>query len=386
MDEVITADRLSTIIGWIYDCALDPARWSDTIDAIRGELGFANASLDLMLLPEGTSLLNRTVNIPEPFVSRMLDYAPHIVDMWGGYDTFLSLPLDEPAVLTRVVSDRDRLWQHPMFLDWAQPQGLNDILALWLARDAGAVGVIAFGWPAAAGAIGDRELRLARLLIPHLQRAASINRLLDVSALQRATFAALFDTLSVPILVADVEMNFVSANVAGRRILAEKDPVQIRAGKVHCPDLAVERALGVAVQAADDKASIGRRGIGIPVRSGHGGLGALYVLPLRPEVLGDVSGLPSSRPIAAIFLARAATASIVAPNLVAALFGFTNAESKVFELIVVGATVADAAKTLKVRESTVKTHLLRIYDKTGLRRQGDLIRMAGALAAPAMIQ
>ena len=57
-------------------------------------------------------------------------------------------------------------------------------------------------------------------------------------------------------------------------------------------------------------------------------------------------------------------------------------EARVFDLIARGLTPAEAAEKLGVGVSTVRTHLLHIFDKTGLRRQADLVRMAAGLALP----
>ncbi len=79
--------------------------------------------------------------------------------------------------------------RHPLFVDWAQPQGIDDMVAIWLARDREAVGSLAFGRTAAAGPVGEATLATARLLVPHLQRATAISRLLDLAALKGATLA-----------------------------------------------------------------------------------------------------------------------------------------------------------------------------------------------------
>jgi DNA-binding CsgD family transcriptional regulator/PAS domain-containing protein len=385
MDELITAERLSRLIGRIYDCAVDPTRWAETIDAIRAELGFATASLDLFTLPQGEILLNIMANIPEPYAERMLRFGPQIADIWGGGDTLINLPLDEPAVLSRVRPDLEGLWRHPMYVEWAEPQGINDILALWLARDDGATGVIAFGWPAAAGDIGERELRTARILLPHLQRAAAINRLLDLAALQQASFDSLFDTLSVPIVLVDETLAIIHANHAALTVLAEGDPLRARGDTLAAAEPCVSRALAVAVRAASDQASMEREGLGIPVRRRTGGVGALYVLPLRGEVRAAARQPARRLAVAAVFVAQTATPPKASTDLVAALFGLTRAEARVFASIAAGATVAATADLLCVQESTVKTHLIRLYNKTGLRRQVDLVRMGASLAVPAAL-
>ncbi|WP_421851226.1 helix-turn-helix domain-containing protein [Novosphingobium sp.] len=63
-------------------------------------------------------------------------------------------------------------------------------------------------------------------------------------------------------------------------------------------------------------------------------------------------------------------------------FELTPAEIRVFEQISAGRTTKEAALALGVAQSTVRTHLLRLFEKTGVNRQADLIRMAHSLASP----
>ena len=65
-----------------------------------------------------------------------------------------------------------------------------------------------------------------------------------------------------------------------------------------------------------------------------------------------------------------------------ALFDLTGAEARVFSLIAAGRTPQQAAEALGVAFSTVKTHLIRIFTKTGARRQVDLVRLAASIAMP----
>ena len=66
----------------------------------------------------------------------------------------------------------------------------------------------------------------------------------------------------------------------------------------------------------------------------------------------------------------------------AALFNLTAAEARVFCQIAAGRTQAAVAMALGIAASTVKTHLLRLFAKTGTRRQADLVKLAGSLALP----
>ena len=63
-------------------------------------------------------------------------------------------------------------------------------------------------------------------------------------------------------------------------------------------------------------------------------------------------------------------------------YAITPAESRVMMLIVQGMTIAEAAETLGISLPTAKTHLARLFDKTGTSRQADLVRLAMSALAP----
>jgi DNA-binding CsgD family transcriptional regulator len=63
------------------------------------------------------------------------------------------------------------------------------------------------------------------------------------------------------------------------------------------------------------------------------------------------------------------------------LFGLTMAERRLLKLLFDGMSLASAALSLGVARTTARTHLQRIFDKTGSRRQSDLVRLV-ALGAP----
>jgi DNA-binding CsgD family transcriptional regulator len=69
-------------------------------------------------------------------------------------------------------------------------------------------------------------------------------------------------------------------------------------------------------------------------------------------------------------------------DALALLYDLTPAESLIFELIANGQTPSEIAAMLGIAASTVKTHLLRVFDKTGCRRQADLVKLAASMSLP----
>lgn len=377
MDAVIDAAKLSCLIGLIYDSAIDPERWPIAVEAIRLELGGANATLDLIDIPNARSLRRVSVNIPPMLAQSYSAYVSDMIGMWGGVERMLATPFDRPISLARMVPDRANREDNRYHEEWKTPQGTDDTLVTWLARDAATVGVLGFGRLGSAGPFGDREFQLATLLIPHLQRAAAINRLLDVAARERSTFAALIDTLSVPIVLVDAALRIVHANAAAAAVFERGEPLRRRDGVLRAATAATSNALSSAVaQIAMASGGSDCRGFDIPIQTRDGPVGALHIVPLSSEATGSTA-------IAAVFLARSAAPVATPTDLIAALFGLTPTESAVFEHVAGGCDVPSAADRLGVAQSTVRTHLLRIYDKTGVRRQAELVRLSASLAMPA---
>lgn len=376
--ELMSAAALSELIGAIYDCALDPDRWPDTLSLIRQTLGFHNAVLQLQALPSGEVLLNVGSGVEQPWLDRMIDYGPDVLAQWGGEAVYHGLPLEEPAVLSWV---RPKAMAETRFeLEWGRPQGLIDVMAIVLARDAGALGSIGMGRHERSGPIGQREVAMARLLIPHLQRAATISGLLDSKTLVARTLEALIDRLAVPILLVGDGMRIVHANAAADRLLETGDPLQSKGGRLAPRSDGVAAALAVAVeQGRADESALGRKGFGVPAHTAEGALRVLHVLPLQ---FGDLRPGLAPSAVAAVFVAPTMPGLPARGDVLASLFNLTPAEARVFELIAAGRTSAEAARALGVGASTVKTHLLRLFDKLGVRRQADLVALAASFALP----
>ena len=248
-----------------------------------------------------------------------------------------------------------------------------------LTRDSHSLASISLTRHESQGAIGPRQLEAIRLLAPHLRRAVTISRLLDVRAVAAATFESVIDRAGTPILVTDSQLALLHVNSAAQALIDARDTLVLVGGRLATTTFAATQALALAVAAADDEAAIGRRGLAIPLRADDGTARALHVLPLRggalrPELV--------NRAVAAIFVSSSTPDMTEAGPLVARLFGLSVSEARVFDLIARGLTPAEAAEKLGVGVSTVRTHLLHIFDKTGLRRQADLVRMAAGLALP----
>jgi DNA-binding CsgD family transcriptional regulator len=83
-----------------------------------------------------------------------------------------------------------------------------------------------------------------------------------------------------------------------------------------------------------------------------------------------------------MFLQKASMVPQLATDAIAAAFRLTPSEMRVLMAIVELGGVPDIAAKLGIAETTVKTHLGRLFEKTGAGRQADLVKIAAGFAAP----
>jgi DNA-binding CsgD family transcriptional regulator len=68
--------------------------------------------------------------------------------------------------------------------------------------------------------------------------------------------------------------------------------------------------------------------------------------------------------------------------VIAKAYKLTPMELRVLLAIVEVGGVPEVAEALGVAETTVKTHLGRVYKKTGTGRQADLVKLVAAFSSP----
>jgi len=158
----------------------------------------------------------------------------------------------------------------------------------------------------------------------------------------------------------DRQWTVIDRNAAANEILDKANPLELAFGRLHAPCrrdlLSLETAMRQAQAAGYATVALGEAGLGVEVVRAGPNAGAQCLVLLRD---------PS----------RERAAQIVD---LTRHFGLTKAERGLLDILVQGTSLPDAAQMLGVARSTARTHLQRLFDKTGKRRQVDLLRMVAA--------
>ena len=367
----VSAEDFSTLVGSIYDCALDPALWPETLGALRERMVFLSATLAVVEMPTGKGLINAAHGIDPPWLAALGQYGKEIMDQWGGAERVRDYPLDVPMILSDVNPHALTL-ANRYHREVCAPRGVVDSLTIGLLRDSTTFGAATFTRHESVGLVGPAEVELARLFIPHLKRSVTISRLLEAHSLRSGTYARVLDGLSVAVLLVGSDLRLLHANRAGETLLRTGDPLGLRGGRLTGP---AKLTAALAVALAAPREDLGRRGLGIPARRDDGEELVLHVLPLAEAGL-----MPEAA--AAIFVAAAASPRPAPLAAIASLFELTPSEARVLEMIGAGRTKAETAEAIGIAASTVHSHLLRVFDKTRTGRQADLVALLAAFSLP----
>ncbi len=150
-------------------------------------------------------------------------------------------------------------------------------------------------------------------------------------------------------------------------------------GRLATSDLQVNQTLHEVFQAcAHGDAGVGARAIVLPLSARDGERSVAHVLPLTSGERRS-AGLVC-KAVAAVFVRKATLES--ASNVIAQSFQLTPTELRVLHAIVEIGGVPETAQALGVAETTVKTHLYRLFDKAGVSRQADLVKLVAGYSNP----
>jgi DNA-binding CsgD family transcriptional regulator len=371
----IDESELYPLIGGIYDCVIAPELWPEVTERIRQRLGRQLGMLGAVSLPDGESVIYAAANVPKEYEARAGHYNADILEMWGGAERVARLPVEEPMIHSEVTPASS--WVHNRYyIEWARPQGLVDQVAVMLENSPRLLANIAFGRHESMPPLGEFHRHVMRVLAPHLRRAVIISGMLDTGR----RFEATLDTGATAIVLVDRAMRVVHANQSALAMIGRGDCIRVADGRLELTNELVPEQLAMAVRmAADDETALARRGMGIPGRRSDGAPVIAHVMPLARR--RNVAWL-APQATAAVFITGESAEPELPIAALSALYGLRPAEARVFELIVAGCSSREIGDRLMSAPSTVKTHMLRLYDKLGQHRRSDLVKLARDLSAP----
>jgi DNA-binding CsgD family transcriptional regulator/PAS domain-containing protein len=379
----IDPEKLADVIGKFYDSAIDPSLWPA---ALESACALVDGTFGCIALFDTR---NRTLQIPtyfggdEELIRRFKSLVP-IMPFW---DFITQYQLGEIAynqdLLNKIGMTEAQLEETEFFREWARPYNLCDVMAGIVVKAGGVSGAIHLHTPPTRDMIGPDDLKIMELLLPHARRAITIGKLLDMKSIAEAALDATLDALSSAVILVDANGRVLHSNRAAQLMFSATRVIAVQNGELLTHHVEATNALKAAIgHAASDETELGYGGIGVPLRGDDQdpkiAPSIAHVLPLKSGKLRPGLSLGA---VAAVFITG--PAEITPPfEALAALYDLTPAEARVLVEIASGKNRVESAAALGIADSTVKTHLARIFEKTATSEQSELTRLVARLTLP----
>lgn len=218
----------------------------------------------------------------------------------------------------------------------------------------------------------DHETReLLTMIMPHLQTALQVRRMIGAAEYRARTAETLLDTTPTASILLDNKSRVVYMNKAAQTLTLEGDGLRLQTDRLTPSDASHRTAFQSLVRNASDQRATGAA-IALERPSGKRALQVL-VTPFR-------NADPYHSSASVLVLATDPERVVHFPDaILRALYGVTPAETEIANGLLTGFSLDEVAMLRKVSVTTVRSQMKSLLGKTDTRRQGDLIRLLSAL-------
>lgn len=360
----LSEERFSSLLDAIYDCALDPTKWTEVLAIIGRELRAKNGQI-LSRSDDALEFACAWGSSDEDRRIYMEQYAsvdPMNTLVWHA-------PVGEPVTMDRFIS-RQEMQQTKVYREYLKPRGWDDFVLIVLEKNAARVSLVGFTRNQADGPFGAGDLDLMRRLAPHVRRAVMLGGVLSTTAARAADLDEAFGRMAVPAVLIDSAGYWLQANDAATAMFG------LTESGARSPPHGSAMAAAFAKSFAANLRTIGDSPMpaaSLPFRDAQGRAHIAHVVPLDRQ--GRPGGRAPGRAAAVVFVQEVGKLAPLPGEVLVKLYGLTPAETRLAALLAQGHGLDTAGDALGIAVTTVRTHLQRLFDKTGTRRQADLVRL-----------
>jgi DNA-binding CsgD family transcriptional regulator len=370
------ANDLVQTIGAIYAAGLDEKLWPRALAGVTRTVGGIAATLEVFDRKPVALTEFHSFGLPPANELAYLDgYAalnPRIPALVNGRAGGL--------VTDYTLMDESGMNRHAFYADFLLPVGYRYFIGGILTAGERQASLFSVQRARRQGHVDRSEAASMLALLPHMRNAFGLSCKLKATREAYHSLQAAFDWLADGVLVVTTDGVVSYANAAMQDIFRRGDGLRLMKNRLDVADNAARARYRAAL------ASVARLHAGEP-----GGIGGEFAASRNgdaPPYLISVRPLAGGRPTdggarnAIVFVQDPLRQRASAAHMLRDLFGLTQAEAALAVALQGGESVAGYAVARGLSRNTVYTHLRRLKEKTGVKRQPDLIRKLNDVKLP----
>ena len=372
--------RLSALIGHIYDCVPDPARWDDIVGSLcratESEVGTIS-----IIAPRRRKLRFGSVYGPRKVTEALTrKYAQHM----PFFDVLPNMQVGRLYLMsdmTRMIGEKGReiLEDTVMYREWNQPHGLTDSYCVALCKEPEEIICMNLVFSEDRRPVSEEDRQQLAVLVPHIMRAGKLGLMLDTIVHQKDVYHQISSQMANSLLIVSRDMQILEANPVAQKMLGEGITLRSCRGRLVITNAAAAARIEQDVKLSafmEDK--LEDASFSIPLGdSFNPSIARVIPLARRDPRRRLVNGAA-----AAIFISEAKRDVVLESQAFSDLYALTLAEKRIAHLTAEGLSRAAVADAIGIKESTVKSHLESIFSKTGASGQTALSILMRSLSPP----
>lgn len=365
--EIGRMEIAAEIIGLIYEAVADPSLWQKVLDT------FVRATNGI-----GGSLFVGDSRFDEYAFARRFgmseEEAALYLERYASSDVWALRVSEVPEGYVGLGNEwwpEEEMIKSPAYREFYGPRNWHYGMVGIFLRTPSSISGISTLREKEKGPFREPEQALCRTLVPHLRRGALLHAELTSLRSQRAAFLGHLDRYPHAFLLVDLDRRVLVANTPGTEILSLGDGLRTERGQLRALSSKEDLELRDVVRqiAGDRQSRVSRLYV---TRASPASPYRLLLLPVPSLGAAPLGG---SQPAVAIVIIDADSAFTPDASALAELYSLTPAEARVTSLLVQGRSMEDVASQLGVSLETIRTHVRRVFSKTGTNRQGELIAL-----------
>jgi DNA-binding CsgD family transcriptional regulator/PAS domain-containing protein len=383
------ADPVNQLLGTLYAAPMAPELWGLFLQGLAELVEVSKAGLLSHDLEHGKHQALALYGDDMEEVGRLYN------DQWGHLDEWFARGLHRversgPGRLRLGVEvwPQNEMPGHPFYEDFLKKYDVQHMSAVVTVSSSVLTEHLSLYRGAREEAFEVRSMReqmeILQAVIPHLQIALLTRRKLLALEERVSDLEDALDCVSSALVLLDGKGRCILANRAARAILDQRS------------GLSLERSL-LAARGAGESARL-REAIAVAIATGEGkctraagavtvsrpGRRPLHVVvaPFRsegPSLGHSLGGAMPRRTAAIVFLHDPEEKASLPSETLRLLFGLTPAEARLALAMLDGRSLAEAADLHRVGRETVRSQMKSVFQKTGTRRQAELVRLLAGL-------
>jgi DNA-binding CsgD family transcriptional regulator/PAS domain-containing protein len=364
-EEAMRFRALSELIGSIYDTVVDPGACPTMLNGLADLVGATGGA---QVGAYNSKAHSATMLAPRVDPKELPSFSQYWTNVWRQCDQH---PIGAVIVPEMRISHPDR-YRADIRNASSKSQRPERMVGATLLTEGSVSTVVSVSRQYPEGEFDAAQTQLFAALIPHLQRALQLRLRLATLDGPPTSSAEMLNRLPHAVLLVDAGARVIFANQAAARMLGADnglflDPDGLRAETTDD----TRRLRRTIADCAGPACELGGAGGRLRLFRRDRGPLTMLVIPHRTQV----TWIDILRPTAILFITEAEQAAVPRSKRFSQDFGLTRAEAVFAVEISKGDGLQATASRLGVSLTTVRTHLAHVFDKTGMRRQAELVRL-----------